>query len=115
MNKNNKIISIDSDDDDDNYNEFISFLNEDTKRKTEKTISDIEILGNDFLSEIDKKRKIKNIKKEKYVSYILKHSNEYDRNELMSYEISDIVQIYTELKEKKQFKIKQFLKFLFNF
>lgn len=90
-------------------------LEDDAERKKNVTASEFELMGGQFLKEIDKKKKRKGSKKSELIPYILKHcSDDYDEEELLSYSYEDILEIHGELKkEKKSFFIKMF-HFLFN-
>jgi hypothetical protein len=90
-------------------------IEEDNERKKNQLANDFEEMGGQFLKEIDKKKKRKWSKKSKLIPYILKHRGEdYDRDELMSYEYDDVLDIYNETKkEKRPFFIKIF-HFIFN-
>lgn len=108
------ILSIDSDDDNYEYEAFSEFLSEDTRRKKIKTASDIEKMGYSLLIEIEKKQIKENIKKKKYIEYILKHNDEYDKETLLSYSIKDVGEIYNEIKELNKPMFIKFFHFLFN-
>jgi len=110
-----KILSIDSDDDNENYQMFSEYLEEDTKRKKKKTAIEIEVMGNQFLKEIEKKKKNKVFKSNKLISYILKYCDEkYCEEELKSYNFEDVQSIYNEIKiERRPILIKIFY-FIFN-
>lgn len=89
-------------------------LEEDTERKKNKTISEFEEMGDRYLKEIKRKKKNREIKQRKLISYILKHtSDKYDKDELMSYNYEDVLDIYNDVKLKKPFIVK-FFYFLFN-
>jgi len=89
-------------------------LEEDAERKKKAVANEFELLGDEFLKEIDKKKKRKGSKKAQLIPYILKHrSDDYDEEELMSYSYEDVLEIYNEVKEKKSFFIK-IIHFLFN-
>lgn len=109
-----KIISIDSDDDDDDYEAFVNYLNEDSKRNKNKFIGEVQTKGNVLLDEINKKNKIKHKKKLELIKYILKRSDKYDRDELMSYDVSDVIEIYEEVKVEKESFFSKFFHFFFN-
>jgi hypothetical protein len=113
-----KILSIDSDDDNNDYESFDEFLQEDTKRKKNKTVSEIELMGNQYLKEIERKNKQKELKKTKLIPYILNHSKgKYDiedLDELNSYSFEDVQDIYNQLKTENRSKIAKFFHFLFN-
>jgi len=111
-----KILSIDNNDDDKNYLAFSEYLEEDTQRKKQKAISEIEKMGEDLLIEIEKKKVRKEIIKEKYIRYIMKHhdGSVFSEKALKSYSYEDVLQIYNEIKELKRSKINKFFRFIFN-
>ena len=109
------ILSIDFDDDNENYVAFSEYLEDDTKRKKKKTAHEIEEMGNQFLKEIDKKNKNKSLKSNKLIPYILKHCDEkYSKDELKSYSFEDVQNIYKEIKIEKRPVIIKIFHFLFN-
>lgn len=115
QNKENELISIDSDDDNENYLAFKEFLDEHTERNKNKIAEEFENMGRQFLVEIERKKKIHKDKKEKMIPYILKHCEEkYDENDLLKYSLEDVIEIYNEYKEMKMNPIIKFFKFLFN-
>lgn len=110
-----KITSIDFDDDDKDYIGFNKYLEEDTNRKKNKALFEIEEMGDLYLKEIDRKKKEKQQKQIKLISYIIKHDKKnYCEEELLSYDFEDVMQIYKEIKEKKKPVIVKFLHFLLN-
>jgi len=109
------ILSIDSDDDNDNYQAFSEYLEDHAKRQKNKTAHEIEQMGNLFLSEIERKNKIKKLKSEKLIPYILKHCDDrYGEEQLKSYSFEDIQQIYDEIKAERKPMIVKFFHFIFN-
>jgi hypothetical protein len=115
MVKEKDILSIEYDDDDSDYNSFNDFLMKDTRRQMNVAFKEIDGMGEDYLNEVDKKKGRQNIKKVKYVKYIMKHNKGiYSTERLMSYEFADIFHIYTELKDSKQSKLIALFKFFFN-
>ena len=68
----NKELSIDHDDDRNDYNEFSKFLEEHTERQKRKTASEIIEMGDDYLAEIEHKKKVKQEEKKPYIKFILK-------------------------------------------
>lgn len=109
-----KIISIDADDTNDvSYVAFNDFLEVNTMRKKNIDATHIEALGEKLIKEIEKKKIIQSKEKLKYSKYIAKHSGR-DIEDLMSYEISDVREIYNELRKSRESKIKNFFNFLFN-
>lgn len=109
-----EILSINNDELID-YVSMNKFLQEDTERKKNLTIFEIEEMGDKFIGEIERKRKNKEVKKNKLIPYILKHSKDiyYDIYELESYSFEDIQKIYNEIKLKKS-TFKKFFHFLLN-
>jgi len=115
MSLDKNILSIDSDDDNENYEAFSEYLENDTKRKKNKTVNEIGEMGEVFLKEIDRKNKNNTIKSNKLILYILKNCDgKYDEKELKSYSFKDIKDIYTEIKIQRKPVIIKFFRFLFN-
>jgi hypothetical protein len=109
------ILSIDSDDDNDNYEAFSQYLNEDTKRKQARIAKEFDQLGNQLLKEIEKKNKHKKVLASKLIPYILKNcKGKYDSEELNSYSFEDVQNIYNEIKIQKRPAIIKFFHFIFN-
>ncbi len=109
------ILSIDSDDDNENYEAFNEYLINDTERKKGIAASEIEQIGEELLTEIEIKKTKQEIKKGEYILYILKHDDEiYSEKVLKSYSYEDVFSIYTELKKKNRPAIVKFFHFLFN-
>lgn len=108
------LLSIDSDDDDNNYIVFSEYLIEDTKRKKEIAVLEIEEVGVKLLKEIDRKKNLQNKEKDKHIKYIIKHSKNFEYHDLKSYDINDVRDIYRKLKEENQPIIKKFFHFLFD-
>jgi hypothetical protein len=113
-----KILSIDYNDDDKDITAFNEYLETDTVRKKNQTISEIEKMGNFYLKEINKKKKQTELKKTKLIPYIIKHSKgKYDVDdieELNSYSFEDIQDIYNQIKKENRSTISKYLHFLFN-
>jgi len=115
MTKEKDILSIDYDDDNDNYVAFTKYLKDDTERRLNSTFKEIDKMGEDYLKEIEQKKAVKNKEKAKFAKYIVKHSRDiYTFERLMSYEYGDVQQIYVQLKDQRRSPINNFLKFLFN-
>ena len=90
-------------------------LDEDIKRKKITTANEFEEMGEQFLKEIDNKQKRKGLKKSEFISYILKHrGNDYDKEELFSYDFKDVLDIYNQTKKEKKLLIVKIFHFLFN-
>jgi len=103
---------------DDELIDYISlnkYLTEDTERKKKQTFLEFEEMGGQYLKEIERKKKNKELKQVKLIPYILKHRNDiYDEEELMSYSFEDVQNIYDEIKKEKKPAIIKFLYFVFN-
>jgi len=108
------ILSIDCDDDNENYGSFNEFLEESTRRKKNSLVNEIELMGNQYLTEIETKKKQKNVKKNKLIPYIINNS-QHTFEELTTYSFEDVQNIYDEIKRKKRPAIIKFLHFIFNF
>lgn len=94
---------------------LVNHIEEDNERKKNQLANEFEELGSQFLNEIDKKKKRKGSKKSKLIPYILKHRGEdYDEEELLSYEYDDVLDIYNEVKKEKRPFITKFIQFVFN-
>jgi hypothetical protein len=114
MAKEKDILSIEYDDDNSDYNSFNDFLMEDTRRQMNVAFKEIDVMGEDYLKELEEKKARQKIEKAKYIKYIMKHSRGiYTAERLMSYELSDVLYMYNEIKDNKESKIKTFFKFLF--
>ena len=115
MSPDKNILSIDSDDDNENYQAFSEYLDEDTKRKKNRTANEFEEIGNHLLKEIERKNKEKKRRATKLIPYILKHCDgKYDKEELESYSYEDVQDIYNEIKIRKRPAIIKFFHFIFN-
>lgn len=109
-----KILSIDFDDDDKNYQEFTKFIENNIKRRKNKTANDIELIGEDLLAEIDEKKRRKNLTQKLYIDYILNHSkNNYTAAQLMNYDFEEIRNIYYSIKNKPSL-LQKIIRFIFN-
>ena len=115
MNYDDNLISIDSDDNNDDYVGFTKFIKEYENRQKSKIINDIEERGNVYLKEIERKKKENKHKINKLVPYILKKSpDKYSLEELTEYSYKDVLEIYNEVKkENRPFIVKMFY-FIFN-
>ena len=86
-----------------------------TNRKKNKTVLEIENMGDRYLKEIELKNAQKEIRKQKQIKYILKHSKlTYPSNVLISYSFEDVQQIYDELKSKNKSFFTKIFHFIFN-
>ena len=91
------------------------YLDDDTLRKKNLAQNEIEEMGEVFLKEIDRKKKVQNQHTTKLIPYILKHNKgRYDKEELLSYSHKDVLDIYNETKVMKRPAIVKFFHFLFN-
>jgi len=112
-----KKFKIESDEDDGmTVLSLAKHLEDDTKRKKNQTAKEFKEFGDDYLTEIDRKKRIQKVKQIKLISYILKHRGDiYNKEELFSYSFEDIQEIYDEIKfEKKSWIIKLFQLFSSN-
>jgi len=115
MSSKKNLLSFHHDDDNENYETFSEYLQEETNRKKEKTLTEIEQMGESFLREIENKKKQKDREKVKLISYIIKKSGDiYDIQELYTYSFEDVQQVYDETKKKNKPFLKKFFEFLFN-
>lgn len=113
MGLNNKL-SIDFDDDDKDYHNFNEFLSDNTQRVKNKIANDFNKIGDDLLREIEIKKAKNEIRKQKLIRYILKRTkNSFSEEELKSYSINDVREIYNELKQSHS-KFRKFIHFMFN-
>ena len=108
-----KILSINHDDDNKDYNLFNKYLEDDTNRKKSSVAMEIEQIGDQLLNEIENKRRKKKNKIEKLILYIIKNSN-YCVDELNSYSFDDVQKIYNEIKKEKKPIILKIFHFIFN-
>lgn len=112
---NNDWLSIDSDDDNENYQAFNEFLTDSTERNKSRVLNEIEMFGDNYLKEIEWKKKKDNEKKTKLIPYIIKHCDgKYDSKTLMEYTYEDVLDIYNEHKKKNRTFISKFFHFIFN-
>lgn len=90
-------------------------LEDDTKRKQNALKSEFEEMGEQYLKEIDRKKKTKSLKTAKLIPYILKHcDNKFDEEELLSYSHDDVEDIYNDIKVLRRPGIIKFIRFVFN-
>lgn len=91
------------------------YLEEDAERKKKKIASEFEEIGGQLLLEIDKKKKRKKLIQFKIIPYILKHAGDiYEEDELKSYSLEDVQDIYDELRKEKKPAIIKIFHFIFN-
>jgi len=111
-----KILSIDFDDDNENYEAFYEYLENDAERKKNNIASEIDKFGEEFLAEIESKKYRQKIKRDEYIKYILKHEKHiYSKDELESYSYEDVFDIYQKVKNKKTSFFVKLFNFIFNF
>lgn len=115
MTEDRDILSIDYDDDNENYEALSKHLQEDTERKKRKIANEFDAIGDDLLTEIERKRNNKKNRSRELIPYILKYSDDkYSEDELFSYSFDDIQEIYTEIRSKRKPLIAKIFNFLFN-
>lgn len=95
--------------------EYNKYLEDDAERNKYKVASEFEEMGDTFVKEIERKKKINSIRSQKLIPYIIKHSDGmYDEEELKAYSFQDIREMYDLIKKtRKPFFIK-FIHFVFN-
>ena len=112
-----KIISIDADDDEGNVDirSFTKFVEEDTLRNKNKFAKEFDELGEEFLTEVEEKKKRKEVLKDKHIKYIMKHhdGSVHSEKQLKSYSYEDVLNIYNELKTRGTF-LQRVFRFIFN-
>jgi hypothetical protein len=108
--KDKNILSIDADDDGMSYLSLTQHLEEDTERKKNRFAKEFQEFGDNYLKEIERKKREKKRKQSKLIPYIIKHRKDiYDEEELFSYSYEDVLEIYNEIKtEKRSWVIKLF-------
>ena len=95
---------------------YNKYLEDDADRRKNKTVQEFEELGSQYLKEIDKKKKRKKVTQSTLIPYILKHAGDiYEEDELKSYTLEDVQDIYNEVKQQKKSGIAKFFNFLFGF
>lgn len=112
--RNKNILSIDYDDDQKNLNEFNNFLIKHTERQKNKTASEIFEMGDQLLSEIEHKKKIKEEEKKSLIKYILKKSDKYSKKYLSDLDFYDVKDIHKKIKCENRSLFKKFFDFLFS-
>lgn len=94
---------------------YNKYLEDDVERKKKKVANEFEEMGSQFLSEIDRKKKQKNLRSQKLIPYILKHRGGiHTEEELNSYSYEDVQDIYDEIKKEKKPAILKLFHFVFN-
>lgn len=93
---------------------YHKYLEDDTSRNKKKIASEFEAMGGQFLKEIDKKKSKKKHTQVKLIPYILKHAGDtYEEDELKSYTLEDVLDIYDEIRKERKPTIIKFFHFLF--
>lgn len=98
MEKNNNILSIDSDDDNENYVGFTNFLVDNTNRVKDSDADMITAMGVVLIRELEEKKRVKSKEIEPLIEYILKHSNKYTSEYLHELDHNDVKDIHSEVK-----------------
>lgn len=114
MVKKNDKISIDYDDDADDYDGFINLIENHTERQKKVFSSEINQMGDIFIEELERKSLKEDELKKELIPYILKKEPHiYDYNNLLSYSYKDVKDIYNEIKTKKANIFVKLFKFIF--
>jgi hypothetical protein len=111
---NKKILSIDYDDDQNDYAKFSEFLEEVEYRDKKQKANEIINLGSVLLDEIEHKKKIKNEEKKPLIKYILSKTNKYSEKYLFELDYNDVNDIYLEIKKENRPIIIKIIDFIFN-
>lgn len=113
---NKKVLSIDHDDDNENYDEFVEYIEEHTNRTKNFFHKQLLSAGDTLLAEKEKKSLRNEERKKKLIPKILKKDKDdiYTYEELMSYSYEDNLNILKEIKEKNKGFFVKIFKFLFN-
>jgi len=110
-----KTLSIDSDDDNENYLGFEEFLEDDTNRMKKKIAREFEEMGDFYLKEKEINDNRSLVQKRKLIPFILKHSEDkYSEEDLLSFSINDIRDIYKQIKSNRSSFFSKLFKFVFN-
>lgn len=100
------------DDDIDNITKYLEVSNIVAEHNKEHIAKLIKDNGDILLYEIDKKKKLREIEKEKYIKKILvSHKDKYTKEELQSYNLTDVREIYNIINDEKKNFIKKIFKF----
>ena len=108
---NKEIISIDHDDDQENYEAFSQFLDDHTKRVKKREADVITTMGESLLNEIDHKNSIKDVTKKEQIDYIIKKSSKYSEEYLLELDYRDVTDIFNEIKYENRSFWTKFLEF----
>ena len=103
---------------DDELVDYVSLskhLKDDTDRKKKQLSTEFDAMGSQYLQEIERKNKNKELIQLKLIPYILRHRGSiHDKDELMSYSFEDVQDIYDEIKKEKKPGLLKFFHFIFN-
>lgn len=114
MTTNNNKISIDYDDNDDDFIGFIQLIETHTERQKNSFLSEIDRFGDVFIDELERKKKRElELKKEIIPIILKKEPNKYDYNVLLSYSYNDVRDIYNDVKAKRGNIFVRLFKFIF--
>ena len=101
-----------NDDDSEDFSTYSKKITIYNKEIFNNIASDINISGDEYVKDIEKKKKRNGETKKTYSQYILKYSKNYDKEELDSFQLSEVTEIYEKIKaERKPFALK-LIKFL---
>jgi len=97
------------------YDLYLEKLNNQTNSIKNQYVNEFSSNAEKYLADIEQKKKKAYQEKLKYVYYILDNSDKfYDKTELLSYDLPDVLEIYDKIKENKKPAIIRFFKFIFN-
>jgi len=89
--------------DDKDYLGFVKMLDETSTHVKSKTKKEISNMGDLFVEEMEKRRKIEEKKKEIMIDYIVENSSQIIlKDELLTYTYKDVFEIYSNLKRKNR-------------
>ena len=111
-----KILSIDADDDDGvDIKSFTKYIEDDTLRNKNRFANEFNEVGENLLLEIEEKNSRREILKDNYIRYIMKHhdGSVYSERQLKIYSYEDVLNIYNELKTRGTF-LERVFRFIFN-
>ena len=109
-----KILSVDHDDDDDvDIKSFSKLLQDHTQRDKTKIANEFQEIGEELINEIEIKRAKQEVLKNKYIIYITKHDKDTVYPKIMTYNFEDVKKIYDELHNKDS-TLKKMFRFVFN-
>ena len=88
------------DDDGKDYNLVCEELSEVTNHQKNQFASEISVIGETLLEDIQWRKNQKNKEKLKYVKYIVKKTDRYHEDDLILYELDYIIEIYKKTKKE---------------